>query len=135
MSNFPPKRTVNEELVEETFADVGKAARGVWDFLSSPDTGSFCKKFDAEHGTQLGELHARIKAGPEAVPDPKQDPNVIDMKRDDKIVIVVEEDAPCAFCSGKQVIALKGQTRTPIPCPTCKKNPGAKKQAPKLLKK
>jgi len=155
MSNAPKFPQSQEDIAEDAMQSVGKAARGVWDFLTAPDDKEFLRRVDERHGTNLGELHARIKAGPGGDPALERAIDRVNRPHDcihtppcvgarctvyeaaaaeGEVVIVVEDDVPkvCAFCTGKQVIQLKGTTRTPIACPTCKKNPSAK---PKRLAK
>lgn len=127
-----------EDIAEDAMQSVGKAARGVWDFLTSPDDKEFLRRVDARHGTNLGALHDQFLRGPgvsapeasaSTPPSPrelKEEGEAVDAG---EVVIVIPNDDPdpeCAFCKGKQVIALRGGTRTPMACPTCKKDPSKK---------
>ncbi len=138
MNQPPPFRKPGSspvhDIAEEGMQSVGKAVRGVWDFLTADDDKAFLQKFDADNGTKFGELYARVKLGPAKDElRPAIDAVGVEVGKvtatasDDEVVIVVEEDKPCDFCRGKQVIALKGASRTPIACPTCRKNPAGER--------
>lgn len=137
-----------QEIAEESFDVIGKAVRGVASFFMAEDNESFLRDVDAKHGTQLGAMYQKYAPAmganlrPEIAPGVPDDdlgtggPSDASGGSDDEVVIVVQDEEVCEFCKGKQVIAMhpRQKTRTPIACPTCKKNPSTsqKKNARQL---
>lgn len=139
-----------EEIVEESFQAVGKAVKGVFDFLTSDNNEEFLKRVDTRHGSNLGELYkaCTTKAGTVAATideareraaarpelpssSSSSSSSSADVAGDDDVVVIVEEERPeCGFCHGKQVVSWNPRTkqRAPMACPECTANPSATKE-------